>query len=323
MSASAVCVVSKPYQLMMGLSALATEDRSAAFYIVSRGFSDAPKFLAMLEGHPDRARIDSVEIIGTHQVLAGFKERIRGTDLFVEDDRFSLYALFTSLEPSSLRLIEEGVGTYVTDYWHRRPGPAWKLKAAKWAAISAITGCGFRMGSGRETSAIYCMRPELFAYFNPDLMHKVVPIAGLTLFREHFAALLDERMRPAEGDTARLAMLGWHETEPGWKDRLAAPVDALYVKPHPHQPKIPAFLSHGRPVSDLLPAEFVIEHLARRYRSLDVYHAASAACVLYPFAKPPGLSFHTTAMPRFYRRLNEAFEARGPQIATGAAGSVQ
>ena len=302
----AVLVVSKPYQLLMGLSALEQFDRTAHVFTVDAGFRDPQAFVDLLRGHPSFERIASHTIISDHDAIRRYSARIANTDLLVEDDRVSLYELFAGLAPRSLSVIEEGLGTYFGHYWSKSKTIVDRFKAIKWAARGIGTGSGITIGGGRMTRAVFCTRPRLFARLKPALSHKACAIDGLASYRAHFSILLQDRIDAAEGDHATLALLGWTSPSPAQLREWAGNARAFYYKPHPHRPDPLGHFGVGTLLPHAIPAEFVIDFLARRHKRLTVYHGGSSACLLYPFEKAPGLSFQATTQKWFMRRLEIA-----------------
>jgi hypothetical protein len=198
--------------------------------------------------------------------------------LFIEDDRVGRYRTFVPHRTNRMVLFEEGIGTYRSSSEMSLRG----LRKLKWKVLVVTTGCGWEFGEGRLTDVVAVSRPDVYRRLNPRTAHKAIGFPGI-VDELRFEAdaweqlVLDQLGRPSErlGRIA-LVLAKWGSTPDAILDRALLDADVVFYKAHPHD---------GTPVerpdvvnlpSSWIPAEAVVDVLARRSDRLTVFHHSSS-----------------------------------------------
>jgi hypothetical protein len=273
-------VCSKPLQFLMCAGIVqAYGIEHVETCVVTRSISDADGFLAFARSSRYESIFDRVHEVPDHRAAAAVVRHARYDNLFIEDDRASMYYVFAPLKRRTLAVFEEGVGTYCADV-RSQLSPLRKLR---WTAAAAITGCGLRFGYGQATDHVFVQFPEAYARLNPRAAHKALPVPPLRDELARSAPRWDEELaatgfRPPKANSRAALVLGtWGGASPEVLAHAVATYDRVYYKPHPHDGAVPK--AEGVDVfgASWIPAEVYIDRIARACRSLSVVHFSSSA----------------------------------------------
>tara|TARA_R110000851_G_scaffold135045_1_gene270420 strand:- start:8632 stop:9591 length:960 start_codon:yes stop_codon:yes gene_type:complete len=255
----------------------------AKVIVVDQAISDCESFYEFVYSNYLGCVFSEVVFFPSYELaIKSVGEKFRG-ELFVEDDRVSLYYLFKKVNHEVLLVYEEGMGTYLGHYKYFLSWAGY----LRWYISSIFFGCGLDFGASRTTKHIFVRYPEIFKKLKPKLADKVKRMPGhiseikllkyeiLEYCSDDFKKIVaKERMN----EDVALILGTWG----GLRDEDFESISAkghgeILYKSHPHDHvEINKFT--GVREYAWLPAEAMILFLANAYETVTVYHYSSSVC---------------------------------------------
>lgn len=312
---SSVFICSKPLQFFNAASIVrAYGIEGAKMVVVDRAISDCESFREFVLSNYLGCIFSEIDFVSSYDLAAKLVDSQACSELFVEDDRVSLYYLFKKTNHETLLVYEEGMGTYLGHYRYML---SW-AQYIRWYMSSMFFGCGLDFGESRTTKYIFVRYPGLFKKIKPKLADKVKKIPGhiseINLLKysllEFCSNDLKEIVLDKKKDEGAALILG---TWGGLKDKDVESVSKnghskILYKPHPHDVfEVSKF--NGIRECGWLPAEAIILFLADAYETVTVYHYSSSV-YFYKMDLPENLKFVCLGEPkvRYNKIMKSAIE---------------
>tara|TARA_R100000789_G_scaffold11804_1_gene15742 strand:+ start:5563 stop:6582 length:1020 start_codon:yes stop_codon:yes gene_type:complete len=307
-----IFVCSKPLQFFNAASiARGYGIENAKMIVVDRAISDAESFSDFVLSNYLGDLFDEVIFVSSYDEAVKEVNAAKCRNLFVEDDRVSLYYLFQKADHENLLVYEEGIGTYLGHYKYMLSWP----KYFRWYLSSKLFGCGLDFGESRSTKFVFVRYPKILIWFKPKLAGKVKPIAGhiseINLLKDqlfefcsdNFQSLFDEGK--AEEDVALILGTWGGLKYEDYESICGKSYSEILYKPHPHDG---AGIKKIADIRELawLPAEALVLFLAEAYRKVVVYHYGSSV-EFYKRDLPKNVEFYCLSSPGLrYQRIMKA-----------------
>lgn len=270
-------VCSKPLQFFVCASIVRHYRISHAHIcLVTGSFSQSDPFIKFVATSEYR-NMFAISSRLTHGEVAADLALQEYDSLFIEDDRVSMYSLYAPQKRRFLSVLEEGIGTYVTDYRAHMDG----LRKLKWQALSRLTGCGLDFGGGRKTDYVLVQRPDLYRSLRKENAHKVAPIPPVVEemlhVKEAWHQVIDGNgLLRCQPDSKVALLLGtWNGVPLNDLSEISKNSDLVYYKAHPHD-NVPLAGDRINMIPESwIPAEVYLDWVAGHCHSLTVYHFSS------------------------------------------------
>lgn len=279
---NSVFICSKPLQFFNAASIVrAYGIVDAKIIVVDRAIGDCDSFSEFVCSNYLRRVFSEVVFVSSYDLAIKSVGAKVCSELFVEDDRASLYYLFKRASHDILLVYEEGMGTYLGHYKYLLS----RVRYLRWYMSSILFGCGLDFGGSRTTKYIFVRYPGIFKKLKPKLADKVKEIPGhiseikllkykiLEFCSDDFKKIVANKKK---NEDAALILGTWGGLgEADFESISRNGHGEILYKAHPHDHvEINKFT--GVREYAWLPAEAMILFLSNAYETVTVYHYSSS-----------------------------------------------